>query len=293
MVLLGGLGAAVAWGFSDYLAAHASKKLGPILAASVDNVLGAVLFTFVYFLFLAPAVHPAVTMSAASEAIAAGIFLAFAMAAFYRGLEAGPVSIVSPLGSMYPLITTLIAVTVFGASLAAGQAVGIVMILAGVLLASGLTDWRKSKRTSLRVGPRFALIAAVLWGISFSLQAQAVHKLGWQIATLFSYYALTLTYVIITPIVKGDEEISVRTIRASLTNKYIIGATILGSVGLLALNIGISEDTSSGALVAALSATYPIITVILALTHFKEHVKFVSLAGAALGVAGVVVLSLA
>ena len=214
------------------------------------------------------------------------------MAAFYKGLEAGPISIVSPLGSLYPLITTLLAVLVFGATLSAGQVVGIAMVIAGVLIAAGILNTTKKERR-LHDGPRYALWAALFWGISFTLQAQAVIGLGWQMATLISYVMLTVTYVVITPFIKGNEAFTREALQHAVKSKYIIGATVFGMTGFLALNLGISKDVSSGAVVAALSATYPLITVFLALHRLKEAVQPVPLAGAFLGVAGVIVLSIA
>ncbi|MCA9328051.1 EamA family transporter, partial [Candidatus Saccharibacteria bacterium] len=127
----------------------------------------------------------------------------------------------------------------------------------------------------------------------FTLQAQAVIGLGWQMATLISYVMLTVTYVVITPFIKGKEQFTMQKMARALKSKYVIGATLFGMTGFLALNLGISKDVSSGAVVAALSATYPLITVFLALHRLKEAVQPLPLAGAFLGVAGVIVLSIA
>lgn len=292
VVLMGGLGAAVCWGVADYLAARGAKKFGPILAAAIDNVLGACIFVGLFFAVLSPAGGIALEPTGVVYAAVAGSFLALAMAAFFKALAAGPISIVSPLGSLYPLVTTLIAVMAFGATLSGGQIVGIVMILVGVMVAAGLLNATKSER-KLHDGPRFALWAALLWGVSFALQAQAIARLDWQVAALVSYVMLSVTYVLVTPFIKGQELFTKDTIQQAIKSKYIIGATLFGMIGFLVFNLGISKDLSSGAVVAALSATYPIITVFLALHRLKEAVQPVPLAGAFFGVAGVIVLSIA
>ncbi len=290
-VLLGGIGAAVTWGGADYFAAHASKKLGPILSAAVDNVLGAVLFSVIYIVFFSRGVYPALTASGMLYAVTAGAFLACALAVFYRSLQIGPVSIVSPLGSLYPLVTTLIAVAVFGTKLSALQLFGIVMILGGVLVASGIITASKVER-KLHDGPKYALLAALFWGISFSFQAQAIARLGWQVTTLVSYLSLTIVFVAMTPFVKGSEVFSKQLLLSAAKSKYIIGATLLGMIGFLVFNFGIAHDVTSGAVVAALSATYPIITVFLALKHMKEAVQLMPLIGAFVGIAGVILLTI-
>ncbi len=289
-VLLGGLGAAISWGIADYFSARAAKNIGPTLAAVADNLLGALVFILIYIVFLAGSagtlVGPGVWYS-----VSAGIVLALATLAFFHGLERGPVSIVSPLSSLYPLITTILAVLVFNASLSPLQTGGIVLIVAGVLAATGLMNTKKSER-KIDKGLQYALLAALLWGVAFSLLAHGIAKQGWQAATVVEYACIALTFIAIIPFAKGSETVNSRTITRAFTNKYVFGSAVIAMIGVIAINFGLSKDPSSGAVVAALSATYPLLTVFLALRHMKEEIQLVPLAGALVGIAGVVILSL-
>src|SRR5688572_20426528 len=147
LAVLFGLGTALSWGVADFYGAKASKAVNPILAAFFVQLVGAILFTLLYFLILRP--QTPITPEGLLYGAAAGVFMTFGLAAFYKGLQIGPVSIVSPIGAAYPLITTLI-VVIFGATLTALQFAGIGLIIAGVAAASGLFSVKPGERRLTR-----------------------------------------------------------------------------------------------------------------------------------------------
>jgi drug/metabolite transporter (DMT)-like permease len=79
-------------------------------------------------------------------------------------------------------------------------------------------------------------------------------------------------------------------IREALRDRFIVGAGVMQVLAGIAINIAFGFDDLGGALVVALSATYPAITMALALRHFDEKLDRRSLAGAAATILGVVVL---
>ncbi|HUS26033.1 MAG TPA: DMT family transporter [Nevskiaceae bacterium] len=289
LVTLCGLTAAVAWGVSDFWSAKASKNLGPIIAALLVNVIGALTIAVLYSVLWYKPVH--ITPESLGYAIGGGVFLAFALVAFFKGLAAGPVSLVSPVAAAYPLVTTILALAVFKAHLAAQQVAGILLVVFGVMAATELLDFKRSNR-KLGIGPSFALGAAACWGISFTLLSQAVGQLGWELLTAIELAVVVLALALLLPFIKGSEQISVKNLRRYATNRYIVGAGFASLLGTTALNLGLARETASGAIVTAVSASYPVLTMFLALRNFKERVKIVPLVGAVISVAGVVILSL-
>lgn len=119
IILLGGIGASVSWGISDYFSAHSAKKIGPMLASAAVNAGGALLFIAIYFIFYKN--HTIGDVSGVILSVAAGITLALGDMAFFKGLKKGPVSIVSPLSSLYPLVTTVMAIVAFSAIISSLQ----------------------------------------------------------------------------------------------------------------------------------------------------------------------------
>jgi drug/metabolite transporter (DMT)-like permease len=57
------------------------------------------------------------------------------------------------------------------------------------------------------------------------------------------------------------------------------------------LNLGLANESASGAIVTALSGCYPVLTVFLALRHFKEEFKLIPLAGGLVSVVGAIMIS--
>lgn len=289
-VLVGGLGAAIAWGLGDYFSARAAKRSGPILAAVAIHMIEVPLF-FIPFIFLVQSWQGTLSLTGMAYAAVAGVLIALAGVYFYRGLKSGPVSLVSPLSSLYPLVTTMLAIVAFGAVLSLPQLIGVVLIVLGVVLATGLAQIKMHK-PKIRKGPMNALRAAVLWGFGYALLAQGVARLGWQVAIAIEFLVMALTFITIAPYVHGRETIRMRKVIKLFSNKYVFLAAVGAVFGLVVFSFGLSHDKSSGALVTALSATYPLVTVFLALSRLKEKVQLVPLAGAFVGVAGVIILSL-
>lgn len=285
-----GIAAAAAWGFSDFLSAKSAKLIGPITALVAADLLGTLILTVLYVLFLRT--HVPFTLPAFGYAFVAGAVLSLGEMLFFLALNVGPVSIVSPLSSAYPLITTLVAVLGFKAKLSSVQLFAILLITAGILLATELVAPRKGERKALK-GPLLALGAALLFGAGNAFSAQAINILGWQFGSLVEFISATACILAIVPFIKGDERISFRTVARGFGNTAVLGTSALGCVGAIALNVGFSASPASGgAFVTAISACSPLLTVFLALRHFKEHVAFIPLLGACAAVIGIVILSL-
>lgn len=289
IILICGLGSALAWGISDYLAALSAKKVGPTLASAVMNVLSALLFGLVFLIFFRN--QALNNVAGILYAITAGITLSLGSFAFFRGLEKGPVSIVSPLSSLYPLITTLLAIVVFNATLSLVQVIGMALIMIGIFGSSGLLNTKKAER-KVTTGPKFGLLTALFWGIGYALLTQAINRLGWQTASMIEFLLIGITFITLASFLKNNEVISYETVRQAVKNKFIIGASIIQLIGVLALSYGLSKEIHSGAIVVALSACYPILTVFLALKNMKEQVVLTPLLCAFIGIIGVITLAL-
>lgn len=287
LVVLLGLAAAISWGILDYAAARSAKIAGPLRASYLAYVIGSLLYVIFYFVFLQAEAQfdPSVLW----YAVGAAAINVCGLAALYRGLAIGPVSIVSPVSSFFPLITTLVLVLVFGNTLSPIQIVGIVFVVVGGVVAAGL--FNTTSRSKLGKGPLFGLAAAGFWGIGFALLSQSIAALGWQLATLLQVSIGAVAYTAMLPLLKGKEKIFVRSSLKLLKNKFIIGAAVFSTGGLLLLNFAVGQSQNLAPVAIAISGCYPIIAVVLALFKLKEKLRPVPLIGAAVGIAGVVILT--
>lgn len=290
VVLFFGLAAAIFWGVADFLGAKASKKLGPIMSAFLISLLGTILYVLLFFTVFHSHAH--LTSAVFWYASVGGAFVTLGTLSFYKGLAIGPVSIVSPIGAVYPLVTTLLATSIFHAHLTRQDLAGIVLIVFGVMLAGELLGVKDRRSLRSNTGPLFGLGSALGWGIGYTLMAQATKQSDWQLATLIEFIAIAAVYCIVVPFIQKDSDFSWREVRKLAKDKLVLWAAFILFLGGLAFNAGLGHETASGAIVSALSACYPAITIILALRHFDEQVKLLPLAGAALCILGVVVTTL-
>jgi drug/metabolite transporter (DMT)-like permease len=284
-----GLGAAICYGIADFFGAAGSKKLGPITAVCCVQTIGFIGVTLWYGV----AVHtvPHVPAGIAAAAVGGAALVGLGLIFLYRAFEIGPVSLASPLGSAYPIIMVGIAVAFFHARLSARQIIGVLLVVGGVMIAAGLLSaWRSRRR--LDRGPVFALLASLAWGLGYPLIDYAITHGGWWPVMLVEVVVMLLVSVAALWVNRHAEHVTKGQIAHALRNPYIIVAGLVQLAAVALLNLGLFYDPAAGSLAIALSATYPVITIILAFRHFKERLEPAALAGAGATVAGVVLLLL-
>lgn len=284
--LLFGLGTAVCWGVADFWAAKATKRSSAESSAVWVSIIATVTYLLVY---LVSRGNSDWNTNGIIYAIFAGILLELGLYIFYRGLDVGPVSIVSPISSAYPFISTLVLLLFFQTKLTILELVGVFIIVLGVVLASGIMETKQSER-KFSTGLIYASLTVVLWGSAYALLGQAVNTIGWQKATLVDTLAGFISLFSLFAITQREA------LKKSLhldqaKNPFIIGTALTQLLGGIIFTIGISK-TKSPAIIIALSATYPALTILLALKHLDEKKQLSSLAGAFLTIIGVVILTL-
>ena len=226
----------------------------------------------------------------------AGASGGLALAAFYRALALGTMSIVAPISACGVVVPVAVGVA-GGDRPSALQAVAIPIIFAGVILASreaeaaavgeaataapggaapsrGAAAPRSAARTSILL----ALLAALAFGIYFAItDAVAEDSILWLLLLgRGAVVVLLVAFLLVRPP-------AVRPRPPDLAALAAIGALDLLATGLYAL------ATTEGllAIVAVVGALYPIATVLLARAVLGERLQRAQQAGVALAFAGV------
>ncbi|MDP9243435.1 MAG: DMT family transporter, partial [Actinomycetota bacterium] len=188
-----GLGTALGWGIADFLAAIVSRRIGAVGALLLAQFAGLAGLGLVLVFG-----HPALHVSAAQLALLLGngMIAAIAYIALYKGLELGPIALVSPIVAGYAAFTILLAVLFLHETLGGLVFVGAIVTLGGVMLAS--TDLRALlTRGGAAVkgsrGIRFALISMLAFGASTFLISRLARDLGWFLPVTMSRIATTTT----------------------------------------------------------------------------------------------------
>lgn len=282
-----GVIAAGCLGIADFFGARASKTISPVTAAFAIQTVGTLGFLLWYVLDHAGI--PSMQLTSWVYTLGGALLMGAGMCTLYLAFERGPVCLASPLSSAYPLVNTGVGVVFFGAAVTPTACVAVVVVVLGVMAASGLFGVEKRER-KIGAGARLALLTTLLWGLAYPMLGQAISLSGWRPVTLIQLLAMVPILGVLLIFRREPELLTSRLVARTLRNPLVTVAGVLQTVAILAINIGFGLGQAAGAIVVATSAAYPAITMLLALRKFDERADAVGLAGAGLTMAGVVAL---
>lgn len=269
------LAASLSWGFSDYLGGVKSRIVPLLTLIAVSQLAGLVLTGV-----LAVATHSYPDGRTALYSALAGSAGLIALAAFYRGMAIGRISIVAPVsatGAIIPVVAGLGR----GERPGAVALVGIALALAGVMLASAENHPEKGR--SLAAEVPLALAAALGFGVFFFFLAKASENHHAIEASLM----LRLTTAPLVLLALFALRQPFRVPRGNLHWLILVGLLDSGANTLYAL----ATDHGLLSLVSPLASLYPLTTVLLAQALLHEHVSRHQKLGIAAALAGVVLIS--
>jgi drug/metabolite transporter (DMT)-like permease len=269
------LGTALGYGVANYLAPVLGRRM-PLAAV----LLGSQAAGLTASLLLTLGADVAMSGRGLALAAAAGVSNAAALACFYRAGRTGNLSVVSPIGASGAAVPVLVGL-VAGDRPGLLAALGIPLVLVGVVLAARRPAAGAGSRTA---GAGWALGAAVLFGTFLTTYAGAAAETSAG-ALLWSRVALV-----------AATGIGILALRAPVRVAPRDGALTLVPGLLLALGtFAFGEATRAGLLsvVSVIATLNPVVTVALAFVLLRERPAPVQRAGAALALAGIVLLAAA
>ena len=276
MSVLLALAASLLWGFADFGAGVGARRLPVLVVAAIGQSAG---------LLLAGAVLLATRASTPSReqvawAAFAGLIGVVGIGAFYRALAIGTMGVVGP-------ITATAAIVPVAYALARGerpstlQGVGVGLAVVGVVAASlEHVPERAARRFGVGVG--LALIAALSFGGSLiGLSRAAPGGTAWAVLTMrASVVPLALIAILVLkPRLPATRRLWLLLVGVGIGDS---GATLL---------FGAASTRGLLSVVSVLSSLYPIVIVVLGRVLLAERVARPQLAGVALALTGVALIS--
>ncbi len=273
------LASSVSWGVADFLGGLQSRRHA-LLAVLVLSQAVALLVLLVAVAAGVPTEHDA---AATAWAAGSGVLGILALAAFYRALSIGTMSIVAPLsatGAAVPVVVGLAS----GERPKAIQIAGMVLALVGVMLAAReAQDADAAFRRTNRKAVLLALVAAVGFGSFFAGVDRAEERadVAWVLLAARAPEVLLLLPVCL-----------VRRPRLPREPRALAAIAAVGALDLLA-NFLFVLATGRGLLsvVGVLGALYPAVTVLLARALLHERLTRAQDAGVLVTLVGVVALA--
>lgn len=267
------------WGVSDFVAGMQARKVPLLRVLLISQSFG--LECLAVILIIRGTGPPAFVH--VWPAIAAGLAGTAALAAFYRALAVGSMSIVAPISATGVAVPVVVGIA-GGERPAAIQLAGIVAASIGVVLASReKSDEQASERQRMtRTTVLLSLIAAAGFGSFFvGLRSAARVDVLW---ALFASRGAGVTALLIATLIVRPPRLPER---RTLLPLAVVAALDLGANGLYAV------ATRHGLLaeVAVGSSLYPLATVVLARIVLGERVHRVQEFGIAVAIAGVAMIA--
>lgn len=280
-----GLVAMVGWGVGDLFAALLARRMESLRALLWVTLIGIGLISA--FVWLTGSPVDWVERGVAIALLGGGLNTVGAIS-FMTGLRLGKVSLVSPIAAGYAAVLVVAAVLLLGERLSPLQAFAVALVLAGSLLASiDLPALRRLDRPSLSdPGMPYAFGAMFSWGFGFLALAAAARDTGWVTTTLVAAGTEVLLLLAIA-----------RAAGRSMgppVGRRLVGLALLAAgfswLANVAYTIGVQDYLA--AVVAPVSAAFPVVSLLLARVFLHERLHGWQVAGIALVIVGVVLVSM-
>jgi drug/metabolite transporter (DMT)-like permease len=287
-----GLVAAFGWGLSDLWAAIAGRRMGSGRTVVVAQVAAAALISLIVA-FARPDLSELGTVI---PWLVPNAFLgAAAFATLYRGLQLGPIAVVSPVLASYAVVPVLLSVVLLGESLGGLEVVGVVVTIAGAVLTS--TDVRALwEGTRQRVdGLPWAVASTLLFGVATYIMGWASKEAGFLPSLWFGRLSMTTVFLAAALVLWLRSRGGRRARHAADPVRPAIGLAVMVGVVELLGTVAYARGAEVGlvSIVTAASATYPLIPVFGGVAVLHERPAPNQYLGVALVVAGLVVLGAA
>jgi drug/metabolite transporter (DMT)-like permease len=278
MAIVLALGAALAYGISDFAAGVASRRFSAGPVTGVAQTLG--LLTAAVAVITFPGAGP--KAAALEWGALSGLGSATGTLSLYQGLSVARMSVVATLAGVLTAVIPVIVGIALGNHLSVGAAAGILLAIPAIALVSWQPE--PDDRSAARAGVLYGMLA----GLGFALLFIALDRAGTDSGAWPLLPGQTVSLLPIAPFAYRGLKASGRPSRA--VAGMALGAGVLsGSANLLFL-----AATGHGelAIVAVLSALYPAITVVMARVFLAEHWTPLQTTGLAIAAVAIVLVTI-
>lgn len=282
-----GLSAAVFWGATDFLVGVNARSVGVRRAVFCGQLLGLLLMVMI---ILVAASEWRKFTSAPWFAIEMGLIASLCTVtgalALSKAFAIGKTAVVAPLVTSYGVFTTLLA-WLGGDALSALQVSGILVCFLGVVLAScSDTGIRLDRKATSAVSVAFALLAALLYGISFWIQGKFALPVLGPVNMLALGYAVGVLFLIPegSRFLRDHRSITLQTYGS------LCGASLFNLGGFAAFSWGALNGSVS--VVTVISTLSGGVAAVLGYFFFRERLSVVQISGVSLVLLGALLLHL-
>ena len=271
------LASSISWGLADFVGGLKARRLHLLTVVFGSQAAGLVLIATVVAI-RGEGPPPAEFVP---WAIASGVVGVAGLAAFYRGLSVGAMSVVAPISATAAAIPVTVGLAT-GDRPTALQGAGMAVALLGVVLAAREEVDRGAGDTRLAAGVGLAVMAAVGFGLFFvTIDVASEHDPLW--ATCVNRFTTVPILIVAILLARPRLRVGARnTMALALVGVLDVGANVLyasaSREGLIAL-------------VSVIASLFPVVVVLLARAVLKERLQRSQQAGVLFALVGVALIA--
>ena len=279
--ILSGITGMFGWGLYDFLGGVFAKQIGPYKSFFWSQLAG-----FASMLVLALITAPSVNipLTAALLFPVAAILYSAGYLFFFKGFEIGNVSIVAATMNLWAVFTMTFAFIFMRQRLTTIQTLGVLMILAGVTLASLNWSEIRERKFQLSAGVKEAIAGAFFFGIYWNVSEVIVEEVGWLVSTTLIKFGIVVFMILFSALSKREMGLKGITSKTILL-MFIMGAIEAGAVAAVNYGLGIGDAI----LITPIASALSIVTILLAIIFLKDKITKIQAAGVATAIIGIVI----
>jgi len=285
VALIAGLGSMVGWGTADFFAKKTIDKMGDVQTLFWQQLVGIGPLLLLYLLHpYAPHLHHYDWLFM----ILLGAVSGLSYIPLYNGFGKGQLSLLSPVFAAYSVVVVVLSILFLGEPLHAWRAVAIVVTVLGILLIStDVGDLRTSfRRHAFRLAGLPEVASAMLvYSVWLIFLDKFLDGKQWVFYMLCIRTFSTIAVFLYSRVRKIQLGVTDKTLW-----KYLIGIGVFDVAAYSFVSYGFSH-TQYPSVIAVLSATFSIPTIILARIFLGERISRQQLIAALVILGGVVLIS--
>lgn len=290
LAVTAGLTGMLGWGLADFFAKKTIDKVGDLVTLAWAHVYGVVLICSLLYartlLGHETLALPTVPIQWIGLAFF-GVLQALVYYYAYKAFGKGKLAILNPIFSSYSGIVVVLSVVFFHEVLPVWQILPLLLVFLGIVIMNTERDSFKTKRLKLAkiAGMKemltavvFAAVWTVLWGHFVTNQDWLVYA-----AIMYAFMSVTILGICVYQRARLN-------VLNAYTWKYFFLIGFSEVIAYVGVSLGYSQSTHVS-IVAVLSAGFSLPTFALAYIFLKERINTFQIIGAALVIAGVVLVS--
>ena len=290
IAVLAGLGGMLGWGAADFFAKKTIDKIGAIASLVWAHIFGTTILA-VAVLYRAFILGHEVTIPGNLQEWGGLVFFGFLQAIVYLlvyiGFGKGKLAVLNPVFASYSGLAALLSITVLGEVLSSQLLIGIAVIYAGIILLNLDTEALLKRRLKI-LSPGLIEVAAasVLAAVWTVMWANFVGDKDGITYALFMYMFMTVAAILIA----WQQKSNLTEAKPGVW-KFLVLIGLGEIIAYSAITVGFSQ-TNHTSIVAILSGSFSLPTIVLAYIFLKERLTETQIVGALALLAGIALVSL-